>query len=473
MYDLLLLASTLFYIAVVFIYVHRPAASVFHPASLYLLFHGFIFVLRPIAARLMDFEFVYATYQFQPSLSDKMTVILAANLGMVTFVATAMSVARQPVVFERDEFDEISRRSLRKPFIAAALILAPVGLYSIFDYWMNSATDTGTMVFDTETNIRINTTGNGYFFEMQLVLASLSVVTAWLYRFRWWSLLPFAFFVFVKAGSGGRGAFVYASFALMLLWLWENRRKWPEWRTIAMGAGVLVLFNFVVADRGKAIRSIFVADQARTYERAALKPLEHMDFANMEYFEYLVYAVPQRSGTYDYFLSNLQIFTEWIPRALWSGKPVGAPIKTINLFDYGSPLGMTTSLPGMGWYELGWIGVVIQCAVFAAIFGYAYRWLLIGKRSTFALLIYMLFLATAVIGFRDGSLLSTVKMSLFYLLIPLGLWWGIARMLKIPGAMEMRGDALRRMPDTATPERAAMTPAERRKAIASLVPASR
>ena len=73
-YDLVLAASTVAFVAVAWFYWRSAAASVFHPATLYLAFHGLVFVVRPIFARVYDFRTIYASVGFTPSLSGQMIV---------------------------------------------------------------------------------------------------------------------------------------------------------------------------------------------------------------------------------------------------------------------------------------------------------------------------------------------------------------------------------------------------------------
>ena len=423
MYDLLLIASTLFFVAACTVFARHKAASIYHPAAFYLLFHGFLFVFRPIVARIYDFRFVYMVFEFQPSMADKMTVILGANLGLVVFLFVSLRIGDtrlEPALAGRAA---IPRESLWRAFIIAATILTPLGLASVLSRWTAIASGDPTETIDPTTFVKIHTDSVGYFVEAQLVLAPLAVLFAWLTRFKWWSFIPLVVFVIMRAGTGGRGPFVYAITALLLLWLWDKRRSWPDARTVALVAMTGLAFAVVVTDRGRGIREVFIEDNSVAWEQAYdYAPLENMDYANLEYFEYLVYVVPQRSGTYDYFASYLQFFTEPIPRALWEGKPAGAPVRFMNLFDYGRPMGMTPSLPGAGWFELGWLGIVIQTAIFAAFYSYFYR--LAARRGSSRLLVlfYFLLLATTVISYRDGSLISVARMSVFYQL-PLLLIW--------------------------------------------------
>lgn len=443
MYDLLLFASLLFFAGICIVYARHQAASVYHPATLYLLFHGFLFVFRPILARIYDFHFVYMVFEFQPSMADKITVIAGANLGLVVFLFVSLRIGNTRLEPGLAGRDTIPRESLWRAFLLTATILVPLGLASVLSRWSAIASGDPTETIDPTTFVKIHTNSVGYFVEAQLVLAPLAVLFAWLCRFRWWSLIPLVVFVVMRAGTGGRGPFVYAITALALLWLWDRRRSWPDGRTIAIAAVTAITFAVVVADRGKGIREVFIEDHSVQWEQAYdFAPLENMDYANLEYFEYLVYVVPQRSGTYDYFANYLQFFTEPIPRALWEGKPAGAPVRFMNLFDYGRPMGMTPSLPGAGWFALGWIGIVIQTAIFAAFYSYFYRLAARQGSSRLLVLFYFLLLATTVVSYRDGSLVSVARMSIFYQL-PLFFIWLFTLMDRrgqLPAEAFRRGD---------------------------------
>lgn len=155
----------------------------------------------------------------------------------------------------------------------------------------------------------------------------------------------------------------------------------------------------------------------------------------MEFFEYIVYVVPQRSHTYDYFLNNLQLITEPIPRVLWPSKPIGAPYQPVHLFQFGYPVGMTTSLPGLGWYSLGWLGVIIWCGLWGYILGIIYERFVRSQRGTFSIAAYCILMATMIVAFRDGSFVTIFRQGIF-LFAPLGVW---AIVLSLAGVRGIRG----------------------------------
>ncbi|MET0251095.1 MAG: hypothetical protein ABW203_02855, partial [Novosphingobium sp.] len=177
--------------------------------------------------------------------------------------------------------------------------------------------------------------------------------------------------------------------------------------------------------------------------------MESMDFANMEFFEYLTETIPRKSGSYGYFLNNLQLFTEPIPRVLWPGKPVGAPIKLYNLVDYGTPIGMTNSLPGEGWAQAGYFGVVLWCGLWGLVLGSVYSRFARGRQGNFDVALYFAFLPIFVVAYRDGLLLTIARTGVFYL-APVLAWALAAKAMNIadPSRLPLRG---RRQAVSATP----------------------
>lgn len=461
MYDFLLIASVLALVATCFLYIRHPAASLLHPASWYLAFHGFVFVLRPLVARWYDFDFVYRIYDFQPSISDKITVILGANLAMAAFVLVSLWVAPRPVSISGEAEHRHMRRALAWPILIAAGLLTPLAVASQTNNWRIRINDFDTMAFDPGTGAQINIEGSGWFAESALMMAPLAVMIVWLARYRWWGWSYFALFALLQAGTGGRGPLIYAFAAVAVLFLLERGRKWFDWRPLTLALLAALAFNQLVVDRGGFVREALGQDGS-SYRTTArdLDPLEHMDFANLEYFEYLVYAVPQRTGSWDYFANNLQIFTEPIPRAIWDDKPVGSPVQFFSLWDYGQPIGMTASLPGMGWISLGYAGIAIQAAVFAALFALLYNWLLVRRRNAVARLSYALAIAMAVIVFRDGTLLTLLRLTPFYL-GPLLLVLAFARLAGLGQTVPLRAGVR-----TPAGTFLAQSPGDRRRALA-------
>lgn len=436
MYEVMLLFSVAVYAVVISIYLRSGLASLYHPLTLYLGFHGLVFVFRPILVYVMDYDFIYYVYEFRPSLADKLTALAAANLGFITFSAFVMKFGNVPMTFRGDVAHDIEREQIRKVLPIVLVVCASLGIYALFQVVSGSITGETTMV--TKSGIRVNTTEVGYLSESTLMLIPVCALIAWFWRFRLLSLVPLAAFFVFKASSGGRGPFVTAVFAAALLYFYDRRIKMPSVRVVLIAVALGSVFSLIGQDRGYALReALGFENQTVNYSNSQMGFMEGQDFANMEYLEYIVYVVPQRSGTYDYFLSNLQLLTEPIPRVLWKDKPIGPPIRTIDWFEYGSPLGMTYSMPGMGWLQFGWIGVFVWCGLWGWALGKFYRWFAKGPQSALAVCTYLIFYALLIVGYRDGLLLTIARQGLF-LMFPVALLAGVRIASGIPRIDDIR-----------------------------------
>lgn len=439
MYLIALGFSALCFLGVGTYFVRSSAFSVFHPLTMYLAFHGLLFVVRPLLVYVAAYDTIYRAYEFTPSLNDKLTVLLASNLGFLVFAALCLRTGGVAMRFERSAAVQEERLHLTKPFIWSVALLGPLVIYSLVRSY-GSDSLYGGIILDPTTGVFINTTNIGYVLDLQIMGASLSAIAAWLLRFRLYSLLPLLGFVLMRAGQGGRGPFVVALASAGLFYLYDRGIKAPRPAVLLGVALVAAAFTAVGQDRGASLRQAAGVEQRDTFAGGSSESdffLLGMDFANMEFFEYLVYAIPQRSGTYDYFVDNLQIFTEPIPRLWWSGKPVGEPLRRIELFQYGYPIGMTRSLPGEGWYALGWLGVVLWCGLWGATLGTIYRRFVAGPQSTMRVACYLIFLSSLIIGYRDGTLLQVVRSTGVYF-APIATWYVMARLLGVPRLGDLR-----------------------------------
>ncbi len=427
MYLILLFASLGIFLTVIAVYGRQSFASVFHPISFYLLFHGFVFVVRPFFALSQDYHSIYTAFLFTPSPEAKAAAIVVANIGMLAFVIGAWRTGATVLPFRQERADLEQRERLIVPFLVVAAVLAPLAIYSLIDVYGGGGW--ATMRLDRSSGVAVNTTANGWFVESQLMLVPLSVLFAWIARFRWWSLVPLIAFVLVRGGTGGRGPFIVACVAAGLLWIYDSKRRWPSPQAIGLLSMLVVAFYFVGQDRGAFVRAIVDDGKVIAVEEQQ-GFMESMDFANLEFLEYLTETIPRKTGTYGLFLDNLQVITEPVPRKFWPGKPVGAPIKLYNLFDYGRPFGMTYSLPGNGWAQGGYFGVVLWCGLWGMALGAIYTRFARGMQGNFAVALYFSFLPIFVIAFRDGQLLTIARTAVFYL-SPILLWMLLSRAMGI------------------------------------------
>lgn len=441
MYEVALAFSLITFIVIATLFWRNLSFSVFHPLTFYIAFHGMVFVIRPIVAWYSSFEYVYIVYKFNPSFDNKITALLASNVGFISFSLFCLYVGQAKMNFKIDKATGIERKQLLKLLPLVLMICVPIGAYSLITALGNSFSGVAaeSMALDAGTGTFINTSQNGYLIEAQLMLATCGALLAWLFRFRFWSLIPLLLFVVIRAGTGGRWPFVVALSAVGLFYLYDRKLRFSGLRLTLAVAAIAFVFAAVGADRGSSIRNLLSSDTKTIYQSTYdYKFMEGMDLANLEYFEYLVYAIPQRTHIYGYFIDTLQVFTEPVPRVLWEEKPVGAPFNRIFLFDFGFPIGMTRSLPGQGWYSLGWLGVIIWCSLWGAALGWIYRKYVESQQSTLQTSAYLVFLASLIAVFRDGTLLTLFRYGSF-LLFPIAVWYGLARLTKLQTISQIRG----------------------------------
>jgi hypothetical protein len=432
MYDLYLIASLLLWLLLVEFYRRSQCASGFHPLTYYLFFHGLVFVVRPFFQYYLGLETVYNLYGFWPSVETKQRALAAINVGLICFFFGALATGNVRMRFPSAR--EIHYRIRpRRAVVAAFVVALPLIVLSLrYDLSVNfGSDDLRNLVRDAATFHTVYTDNTAYLVDANVMLGAFGVMIAWVYRFRIVATIPFAIFVLLRISIGwSRWTFIMAASSFALLYLFDQRRKWPGAWTA--GAGFCLFFVFsALSTQRDAVANWILHRQSESAEYAL--PSKHffdrMDFADLEFVEYVVHVVPEKTGGYNYFANSLEVFTAPIPRMLWPGKPVGPPLVFFNLNDYGFPVGITWTLIGEGWQSLGFAGVIVWCSLAGALWGAIYRWFVTRNDSMFVTLYYLLLLPLSVQWFRDGILLTLVKFPLFFLL-PIALtqvltWLGV------------------------------------------------
>ena len=126
MYEVALALSLLIYLAVVVTYLRSRFFSVFHPFTLYAMFHGLVFVLRPVLSVWLDYQYVYRAYSFTPTSGDRTVALLAATLGFLAFAFFSFRPGSGAVEmrFSPDPMLQDERHRLSRHFFWAVAICA-------------------------------------------------------------------------------------------------------------------------------------------------------------------------------------------------------------------------------------------------------------------------------------------------------------------------------------------------------------
>lgn len=427
MIDLALAAQVLFWLVMLGVFLASDQASLFHPATVYLGFHGLVFVLRPILVQAFGFDANWQYMIFQPSDEAFIRTLVVSSVGMFAFLGACLATGWTRVEFvdvRQPQFSSSDRSTL----VVTTLLLAPAVAYSI---WATRNGIEGERV----GGIYILTNSTGYLNEAQHF--AMPLICLWLVatRLHWANLFPILAYVGYRIWFGwSRWTILLFLLMVLLSYCWYHRRKWLPWWSVLTLVPGLVVFNLLGHNRDLlkqliAGDPIYVIDArpGTTQAEKIRKQLDTQDFSNFDYLAYVVSVVPERTGAFTYGLQYLQLFTEPIPRILWHAKPVGAPIKTINIGAYGNFIGLTVSLCGDGWMSGGWLGLVITLGLAGALAGRAHRWFFQNKEHNLGALGYIAILSLLPQWYRDGGI-SIFKFLLFTL-IPVLTWMLVSWLL--------------------------------------------
>ena len=430
-FELALFGQALLWLFVVLVFLMTRQATIYHPLTIYLLFHFMVFVARPLLVHYLGIDGVWQYIGFYPSERQLLRALAVSSFALVVISTSTLAFG-----WCRTEF----QTSAPKPFsseqvtalVVVTLILLPLIGYSIRSLY------SGGMVMERRGGIYVNAGASGYTLDAQFMAGPL--LCAWLAvkRFRGIVLLPVIPYLAYRANYGGaRWTFVLLILVIALVYAWQKRIKWMPLWAVLCAFPVFLLFNAIGNNRQFVQQALHgeghtqpADDGLRGKDKWRAK-FDTPDFANFDFLTFVVAVVPEKTGTYTYGSQYLQLFTEPIPRKLWPGKPVGAPVRSFNLNNYGNFFGMTVTMAGDGWNSGGWIGIVVAMTLVGAILGKAHRFFWRHGDSNMAALFYLTAMAMLPQWFRDGGI-SIAKL-LFWHWCPLLLWaamiWLLGRRL--------------------------------------------
>lgn len=418
MLEVALYGQVLLWFAVTIAFLLTRQATMFHPLSVYLLFHALVFVIRPLCVHYLNFNAEWLYMGLEPSAEHQIRALAASSLGLMVFAICSVAAGWSATEFRTatpQRFTPAQKRAL----IVATIMLAPVILYSIHSLL------SGGLQIENRGNTYVMAGASGYTLEAQYMAGPL--LCAWLAvtRFRWPALLVLIPYLGYRAYCGmSRWTIVLMFLAIALVYGWQTRKKLPPAWALACVVPVFLLFR-MIGDNRQFFHDLISGSNTDEISEPAARPdwkerYDNPDFANFDFLAYVVSIVPERTGTYTYGAQYLQLFTEPIPRKLWPDKPVGSPVRSFNLNNYGNFLGMTVSLVGDGWNSGGWLGVALTLGMVGFVLGRAHRWFWKNTESNMASLCYLVGLAMLPQWYRDGSI--SIAKFLFWNLSPLLFW---------------------------------------------------
>lgn len=434
MIETALIAQAAVFALITLLFLLSGTASMFHPLTFYLIFHALVFVVRPTLVYALDFDNVWLFMGYWPDPQHFVFTLMVSTVALVAF-AIACGTAGNI----RPEIGDVPKLNIGTTeviaYVATMLSLAPLAIYSAYIKRGGASFDaTGDvqMERDPVTGQAYYTNTTGYISEAHAIGLPLTLGLIYVCRFNPLSFIPFGAFVVYRAYLGwGRWAIIMGVVSLVLLWLYHTRHKWFAWWHVAAGIPILALFHLLGMNRGY-VRSLIEGGSATVItdpNTSIIDTLANQDTANFDFLSFILWVVPEHSGTYTYFTQYLQLFTEPIPRIFWHAKPVGAPIKLVELNNFGNFSNLTTSLAGDGWMSGGWLGMLLTMVVVGLVLGWTHRWFWKkGCRSPFGVLFYCVFLPLTLQWYRDGGI--TIFKFGFFALLPILVWIVLSKLFR-------------------------------------------
>ncbi len=439
MFELALAGQVLVLLVVLGIFLASGQASLFHPATVYLLFHALVFVIRPMLVYYLAFDSIWTYIGFRPSEDEMIHTLTVTSVALIVFVGTNLAVGRARTTYPVEPATTLSAPQC-KSLVLTAWLLLPLMAFSIFK------TASGGAGGERAANgIFIMTNSTGYINDAQFMIAPL--LCAWLLisRFHWLNLFPIVLYVGYRSWCGwSRFTIITFFLAIVMAYCWYHRKKWLPVSAILLGIPVLMLFNTLGHNRdylqnylkGQGTVALQLDAGMSQFDKFRAR-VDTQDFANFDYLTFILALVPAKTQTYTYGLQYLQLFTEPIPRILWRGKPIGAPVKTFDITAFGNFIGLTFSLPGDGWCSGGWPGLIITMGIVGGVLGLLHRWFWRHINNPMVALFYISAMAMIIQWYRDGGI-SNSKFILWNWL-PLFFWLALTWLL---GARLVPGNAI-------------------------------
>ena len=424
--ELALAAQVLLWLVILSVFLASGQASIFHPLTFYLGFHGIIFALRPLLVHYLHFDSVFTYMQISPTDQDFIKTLAVSAVALVSFSATCFLAGRTDLARSMTRPRPLKLNEIRA-LVVTTLVLAPVVAYSILV--VNSGGATGEL----RGGIYVMTGATGYTADAQLMAGPLICLWLAATRFKWVGWLPLIVYVGYRSYCGwARWTIVLLFLALAVIYAWQKCIRWlPVW-SVLLAIPLFILFQTLGQNR--EYFQTLLSGEALPQTIEAMSPQEKLktkydtqEFANFDYLCYVVKLVPDRTGTFTYGTQYLQLFTEPIPRKLWPGKPLGSPIGMFSLNQYGNFVGLTVSFPGDAWMTGGWIGLLIVMGLLGLALGRAHRWFWAHSSNPICALFYLVALAMLPNWYRDGGV--GIAKFLLWNWLPLIVWLAISWLL--------------------------------------------
>jgi hypothetical protein len=380
---------------------------IYHPISIYLVYHFLGFVLRPISVYAEERSFIWSRIGFIPAVDDIVAITIIANLALLACVLGALwgLKGRSKILMIPPTTFVVTRP---RRFALVASVLLALGLFSVYRAYGSAGLDSvnGFEVASDATGGQQLQGISGYTLALAETLPILCIILLLARVPRSIAFGVTGLFVVLRVYIGAQRLSLVVVMAVAFFGvLIAQRRRFPTVTVVVALLVSAVLFDVVGHDR-YVLRRVF-AGQAGVSElfEKYVEDRTSDDSKAMDVVEYesaaAAVSVVQNYSGYSYGTQYLRMFIWPIPRQIWKDKPVLTNSINLNAYRFNFQH-LTYSLYGdlfmalgypvvfFGMFLLGWAMVrVYQMArTTTKPFGYAFFW------------IFLIYLQTML---RDGG----------------------------------------------------------------------
>ncbi|MEY4539528.1 MAG: hypothetical protein RLZZ306_1285 [Bacteroidota bacterium] len=372
--------------------------SVYHPATIYIVFHLFAFTTRLLFLNSGAIFFLGGQTGYFTEIENHEIVkaSLFADLGFISMTIAWLIESNRKTTINVSKSVIIINENVLKLVL---LITIPLGIWGIFSQLYIPGIGKAQFNFGDWSD-------SSYLQNTQNLLILSMLLTVFKYGFQKYYLIIIAFCLFILAFQGQhRYRVLVPCIFLLFLYLHRQQKRWLSLRfvmIILVGIMIFLPMKYV----GKLIQQGASTEDLVEFALEYRESLEigaNADFSFLDMYASTLTLIDQK-GKYYYGSTYLNLFLIPIPRPFWQNKPslvqwitdVSTPSRNLK------ELGAIPTIYGESYVNFGILGIIFIPFLFAK---YAARWyfsVVETHPQSVNLYLYLYFATIMVQVYRDG-----------------------------------------------------------------------
>lgn len=386
-------------------YCRMPA---YHLMSIYVVYFFLGFVMRPLQLYQTGYSEVWQYVGRVPDIDSLIWSEVLILVGHMAMVLGFFSLNWGRLVAEIPPGALRPARPILFILVASVFLLA--GAYASWIQFgaLNNVQSTLAIdvVVDAQGGQRLQgASGYQTIFE-ELLPLTLITLFMWPRTRRTAIALILGYIAYRALVGAGRHKFVLLSVGLGMIMLIQGRRRFPNVPIVLAALLLLVMFNFVGADRlalRKAMNGDLKVSELLSNAKGS-EPRSATDYtAEYDTLTALAFVIPERTG-YSYGTQYLRLLIWPIPRFLWQDKPVYTT--NFNITSYGNYQFLSTTLFIDSYMCLGTLSLFSIVYIVSLGLCMAYNAASSNKNSAFKFLFYVVMIFFSPLLLRDGIVMA-------------------------------------------------------------------